>query len=362
MSLPVAAPAGNTPGPQETRNQIGKSVLPLSFGLETQFERVFSFQYARATIDERNGRIFLALFRDNQVQVLDMKTGATRQTLRNLDRPEWVSFDHGHNVLLVALGNSRQFEIIPDLDPSKEYRQPTGLNPVWVGGSSKNGYFLLAGGVHILYRLDRGSYASTDWIALGDKVHDVALDASGKQIYLPLMRKGKVWIVDLATLRLLRELDLETCDGPRNVVPVSLEKKERLAVLCKNGLYFVHPDVSTPHRSWKFHHRPGSMASLVRGNLLIVSFPEKNELDIWDIAGKRVVKRIALDSRPIFLTSTADGTGFLVITNSARRQETRLIFYRISGPVPHSKKASNPPSTVLPEGPSNGKVKTPVKR
>jgi hypothetical protein len=360
-SPPAASPAGNAAGLKEAR-KIGTAAPPLSFRLDTRFERVFPFQNARATIDEGKGRIFLALFRDNQVQVLDMKTGATRQTFLNLDRPEWVSFDPGHNALLVALGDSRQFEVIPDLDSNKEFRQPTGLNPVWVGGTSNNGYFLLAGGVHILYRLDRVSYASTDWVALGDNVHDVALDASGKQIYLPLMRKGKVWIVDLATLRLHRELDLDTCDGPRKVVPVSIEKKDRLAVLCKNGLYLVHPDVSISHRIWKFHRRPGSMASLVCGNLLIVSFPEKNELDIWDIAGRRIVKRISLESRPIFLTSTSDGMGFLVITNSARGQETRLISYRISVSVPHSKTVSTSPAPVLPAQPSNGKERIPIKR
>lgn len=331
--------------PQETENPsvVSRSAAPESFQVSKRFVRTFPFQYARATVDESNGRIFLALFKDNEVQILDGKTGTTQQTFENLDRPEWVSFDRLRNVMLVALGDSRQFAVIPDLDANKEFEKPTGLNPVWIGGTPNTGYFLLAGGVHILYRLDRAaSYASTDWVAIGDAVQDVSLDASGKRIYLPLKRKGKVRIVELSTLRLLSELDMDPCEAPRKVVPVSVEKKERLAVLCKDGLYLSHVDASVARRVWKFRHRPGSMVPVVMGNLLAISFPEEKELEFWDLERRQVIRRMPLAARPIFLASTSDGMSLLVITNSPRAQETRLVSYRLLLPVFQSKTVSVP--------------------
>jgi hypothetical protein len=337
---------GGTPPETKTPTVASQSAVPASFQVSKRFERSFPFQYARATIDESKGRIFLALFKDNEVQVLDGKTGATQQTFENLDRPEWVSFDRLRNVMLVALGDSRQFVVVPDLDANKEFEKPTGLNPVWVGGTPDTGYFLLAGGVHILYRLDRVSYASTDWVAIGDAVQDVSLDASGKRIYLPLKRKGKVRIVELSTLRILSELDMDPCEAPRKVVPVSVEKKERLAVLCKDGLYLSHADASVAKRVWKFRHRPGSMVSVVMGNFLVISFPKVKELDIWDLERRQVIKRMPLAARPIFLASTSDGMSFLVITNSARAQETKLVSYRVLSPVMKSKTVSVPAGKI----------------
>ncbi|MHB1604829.1 MAG: YncE family protein [Leptospirales bacterium] len=301
----------------------------LSFSI--RFVRHFPFQRVRLSSDGLNQWLFLTLFHDNQVVRLDLKTGKTLETIQHVPLPESIIYNPVGQSVLVALGDSRAYMVSPVGKDGPPLLDQAGLNPIWVGGAPALGYYLLAGAVHILYSLDPENYHATDWIALGDKVHEVTLDPARKKIYFPLYRKRALTTVSIPEFRRIATVDLDSCLHPKIVLPDGGAGLERVLILCRNGLFEGDSISGGFKKIIRFREYPGTMARIGQSNLIAISFPDAHEVRIFDQKQNRIVKVFPSRGRPVFLSSFRDRNDLLLISNRPASRLTQLTLYRVSG-------------------------------
>lgn len=317
--------------PAEVFGRGGASGENDSVSLSVRFVRDFPFQRVRIFVDELDRWVFLSLFHDNQVIRLDLATGKTLETIYHVPLPESITYNPVGQSALVALGDSRSYMVSPVRQDGPPGLKQTGLNPVWVGGAPALGYYLLAGAVHILYSLDPKGYQVTDWIALGDKVHEVTLDPARKKIYFPLFRKDRLTTVSIPEFRSVASVDLDRCHHPKITLPDGGPGLERVLVLCRNGLFGGDAISGGFERIKWFGMHPGTMARIGQSNLVAISFPDAHEISIFDRNRNRIVKTFPSRGRPVFMASFRQKNDLLVISNRPARRLTQLFLYRFSG-------------------------------
>ncbi|MDA8059918.1 MAG: hypothetical protein M0Z37_06180 [Nitrospiraceae bacterium] len=291
--------------------------------------------------------IFLTLMKSGQILVLDSRTGAVIKTISNVLKPLDATFDWKKRNILVTEGDSRVFHVIPLDDPSKMKDLPTGLNPTVVEYRGDFGTFLLAGAVHILYRLNSDSYQVERWTAFGDRIHEITF--LGKDLYIPLLRHSRILILDGKTLQVTRDETLDLCERLTTVLPLS---EGGLAALCENEL-LVRRKSGDP-----FHHRysddsPRTMVGPVLSNFLLIFYPDAQEMIVKDIRTLKSVQKVSMHGRPMWSRLNHDGTGVFVISSNPSSGVVSFERFALS-PVyapfaPDAKKTlSSPPKSFAP--------------
>ena len=301
----------------------------LSFSV--RFVREFPFQRVRLFVDELDRWVFLTLFHEGNVARLDLETGQTLGTTRNIPFPESIAYNPVRHSILVALGDSRSYLVSPIGEDGPPIMDKAGLNPVWVGGAPALGYYLLAGAVHLLYSLGEGNYQITNWIALGDKVREVSFDPARKKIYLPLFRQSRIRTVSVPEFREIGNVGVDRCHYPKFVLSDGKTDSEGVLVLCRNGLFggdAVSGGFGTIKR---FGERPGMMARIGRSNLIAISFPDAHEIRVFDQKRNQIVKAFPTRGRPVFLSAVPMKNDLLVVSNRPARRVTQVILYRFRG-------------------------------
>ncbi|EQD71882.1 hypothetical protein B1A_05588, partial [mine drainage metagenome] len=221
-----------------------------------------------------------------------------------------ATFDWKKRNILVTEGDSREFHVIPLDDPSKIKDLPTGLNPTVVEYRGNFGTFLLAGAVHILYRLNSDSYQVERWTAFGDRIHEITF--LGKDLYIPLLRHSRILVVDGKTLQITHSETLDLCERLTTVLPLS---DGGIAALCENELLVRRASGED------FHHRysddsPGTMVGPIQSSFLLIFYPDAEEMVLTDMRTLRPVQRVSIDGRPMWSRLNHDGTGVFVIVSN----------------------------------------------
>ena len=286
--------------------------------------------------------VFLTLMKSGQVLVLDSRTGKVIKTISNVVKPLDATFDWKKRNILVTEGDSREFHVIPLDDPSKMKDLPTGLNPTVIKYRGDFGTFLLAGAVHILYRLDSASYQVERWTAFGDRIHEITF--LGKELYIPLLRHSRILVVDGKTLQVTHQETLDLCERLTTVLPLT---GGGVAALCENELLVRRQSGGA------FHHRysddsPGTMVGPVQSEFLLIFYPDAEEMVLTDLRTLKPVQRVSIDGRPMWSLLNHDGTGvFVVVSNPS----TGIVsFERFSlNPIYSQKVAVGKTKKILPQ-------------
>ncbi len=270
----------------------------------------YPIQTMRMGYSKKAHLIFLTLMKSGQVLVLDSRTGKVIKTISNVLKPLDATFDWKKRNILVTEGDSREFHVIPLDDPSRMKELPTGLNPTVVEYRGDAGTFLLAGAVHILYRLNSESYDVERWTAFGDRIHEITF--LGKEIYIPLLRHSRILVLDGKTLQVTHDETLDLCERLTTVLPLS---EGGVAALCENELLVRRKAGGV------FHHRysddfPRTMVGPVQSSFLLIFYPDAEEMVLTDLRTLKSVQRVAIDGRPMWSRLNHDGTGvFLIVSN-----------------------------------------------
>lgn len=322
--------------------------------LHVIFTRDFNFQKIRAGLDTKDHRIFLTLFHDHQVVHIDQTTGKNLKIDAYLRRPGFVSFDPETRNLIVSQGDSRDYYVIPVGRYGPPDMVRTGLNPSWAGGAPGLGYYVLAGAVHLLYRLDSHEETLLDWMALGDRVKNVTLDRKRKRLYFPLYRKERLATVSLPDFRKTGEVDLGDCDHPRQVFSGRDSGKTDLILLCRDGIYKGDEIKGDFRRIFRLRKKSGMMARVGGAGVLAISFPESRMVRLWSIPNQHFFREIRFDGRPVFLLGIPKTSDFLLVTDNPleRRSRVRLIRWtqdKILSPVSPVPRPLLPLSPVSPK-------------
>ena len=288
------------------------------------FDHTFSFQKIRTDVDVSDNWIFLTLFRDREVAHIDLTTGKNMGVDAHLRDPVFVAFDPGSRNLLIAQGNSRDYYVVPvgRIGPPLSVR--TGLNPSWVGGDPSLGYYVLAGAVHLLYRLDKGEGRPLDWTALGDRIRYITLDPEKKRALFPLYRKERLMAVSLPSFQRQSDVDLGNCDHPRQVLSGEEQPTTDILVLCRDGMYTGNPAQEDFHRLSRFRRRSGMMIRIGATKLLAISFPESRMIRVWSERTHHFIRTLRLDGRPVFLQGIPGTLDFLLVLDNPLDRESRI--------------------------------------
>lgn len=288
------------------------------------FDRAFSFQRIRTAVDASDNWIFLTLFRDHEVIHIDLATGKRLGVDVHLRDPVFPAFDPKTRNLIVARGNSRDYFVAPVGRSGPPVSVRTGLNPSWVGGDPGLGYYVLAGAVHLLYRLDKREEKPLDWTALGDRIRHVTLDPLKKRVFFPLYRKERLMTLSLPSFQREGDVDLGNCDHPRQVLFGQGQQDPALLVLCRDGIYGGSGAQDDFHRLSRFRRKSGMMVRIGTTDLLVISFPESRMLRLWSERDHRFVRTLRLDGRPVFLQGIPGSLDFLLVLDSPIDRESRV--------------------------------------
>ncbi len=330
----------STISPVTKKNPVSLSAKETENGhLHVIFTRDFAFQKIRAGLDTKDHWIFLTLFHDQQVLHIDQTTGKDLKIDAYLRRPEFASFDPETRNLIVSQGDSRDYYVIPVGRYGPPLAVRTGLNPSWSGGAPGLGHYVLAGAVHLLYRLDSHEETPLDWMALGDRVKNVTLDRKRKRLYFPMYRKERLATVSLPDFRKTGEVDLGDCDHPRQVFSETDSGKTDLILLCRDGIYEGDEIKGDFRRIFRLRKKSGMMARVGGDGVLAISFPESRMVGLWSIPNQHFFREIRFDGRPVFLLGIPKTADFLLVTDNPleRRSRVRLIRWtqdNILPPVP----------------------------
>jgi len=284
----------------------------------------YPIQTMRMGYSQRAHLIFLTLMKSGQVLVLNSRTGEVIKTIPNVLNPLDATFDWKKRNILVTEGDSREFHVIPLDDPSNIKDLPTGLNPTVVEYRGDFGTFLLAGAVHILYRLNSDSYQVERWTAFGDRIHEITF--LGRELYIPLLRHSRILVVDGKTLQVTHNERLDLCERLTTVLPLS---DGGIAALCENELLVRRKSGGS------FHHRysddsPGTMVGPVQSSFLLIFYPDAEEMVMTDMRTLQPVQKVSIDGRPMWSRLNHDGTGVFVIVSNPSTGVVRFERFSLS--------------------------------
>ncbi|MCL4461733.1 MAG: hypothetical protein M1297_08515 [Nitrospirae bacterium] len=288
------------------------------------FDHAFSFQRIRTALDLSDKWIFLTLFHDREIVHVDLETGKQVGVDMHVRNPVFAAFDPGTRNLIVAQGNSRDYYVTPVGRDGPPEAVRTGLNPSWVGGDPDLGYYVLAGAVHLLYRLDRREEKTLDWTALGDRVRTVTVDPAGKRIAFPLYRKERLITLSLPLMQKEGEVDLGNCDHPRQILTGRKQGEQAFLVLCRDGIYEGSGDPDGFRRLSRFRRKSGMMVRIGNTELLAISFPESRMIRLWSVRTHRFVRTLRLEGRPVFLQGIPGSFDFLLVLDNPLDRESRV--------------------------------------
>ncbi|MCL4405878.1 MAG: hypothetical protein M1287_01550 [Firmicutes bacterium] len=315
-SVPPVTPALSVKEPMESDPEKGH--------FQTVFEHAFPFQKIRTALDLSDNWLFLTLYRDREVAHIDLTTGKQVGVDAHLRDPVFVSFDPETKNLLIAQGNSRDYYVVPVGRSGPPLSVRTGLNPSWVGGDPSLGYYVLAGAVHLFYRLDKREGRPLDWTALGDRVRHVTLDTENKRALFPLYRKEQLIAVSLPSFHRQTDVDLGNCDHPRQILSGGRAPEAEVLVLCRDGIYSGKQALEDFHRLSRFRKSSGMMVRIGKTNLLAISFPKSRMIRLWSEKTHHFIQTVHLDGRPVFLQEVPGTLDFLLVLDSPLARESRV--------------------------------------
>ncbi|KGA92900.1 hypothetical protein LptCag_1277 [Leptospirillum ferriphilum] len=315
-SVTPSTPAASAKKPVETDPEKGH--------FQTVFEHAFSFQKIRTDLDLSDNWLFLTLYRDREAAHIDLTTGKQIGVDAHLRDPVFVAFDPKTRNLLVAQGNSRDYYVVPVGRSGPPLSVRTGLNPSWVGGDPSLGYYVLAGAVHLLYRLDKREGRPLDWTALGDRVRHVTLDTEKKRALFPLYRKERLMAVSLPSFHRQTDVDLGNCDHPRQALFGAGSPETEVLVLCRDGIYSGNPALEDFHRLSRFRKSSGMMVRIGKTSLLAISFPKSRMIRLWSEKTHHFIRTLHLDGRPVFLQGIPGTLDFLLVLDNPLDRESRV--------------------------------------
>jgi len=330
----------STISPVTKKDSVSPPAMETEKGhLHVIFTRDFTFQKIRAGLDTKDHWIFLTLFHDHQVLHIDQTTGKNLKIDAYLRRPEFAAFDPETRNLIVSQGDSRDYYVIPVGRYGPPVVVRTGLNPSWAGGAPGLGYYILAGAVHLLYRLDSHEVTLLDWMALGDRIKNVTLDRKRKRLYFPMYRKERLATVSIPDFRKTGEVELGDCEHPRQVFSGTDSGKTDLILLCRDGIYEGDEIKGDFRRIFRLRKKSGMMARVGGTGVLAISFPESRMVRLWSIPDQHFFREIRFDGRPVFLLGIPQTADFLLVTDNPleRRSRVRLIRWtpdKMLSPVP----------------------------
>lgn len=171
----------------------------------------FTGDFDHFAVDLKGNRLFLAAEDHKTVEVFDLHSGKSQQSITGFGQPHAIHFMPATNRLIVTDGDdfgrvslvdARTYHIIDSI------KLPPEVDGA-IFNSSNGEYYVESGGdagsnTHLLNIIDSRNFKLIGTITLpGNHSEAMAVDHAGKKLYVNLTRTNEVGIVDLATRQLI---------------------------------------------------------------------------------------------------------------------------------------------------------------
>jgi len=183
--------------------------------IQTIFLPGYVGDFEHFAADLKGNRLFLIAEDHKTVEVLDMRTGRRLRTITGFGQPHAIEYLASPNSLIVTEGDAESGAV--DLVSASEFKILNKIMlPTDVDGGVFNPvnkyYYVESGGqgqdakTHLLSIIDTQSFKRIGDITLpGTKSEAMAIDHSGRKLYVNLRDPDEIGVVDLVTAQLVAQ-------------------------------------------------------------------------------------------------------------------------------------------------------------
>ena len=209
-----------------------------------RLEKVISFdgvegEFDHVAIDLANKRLYVAAEDQQTVEVFDLAAGTHRESIRLFGRPHGLVFLPKSSELFVADGNDASGKFVDPTGPKVVTAVKTALRADSVTFDPATQTIFVANGGRVVkmdYSLvtaiSGAGRKKTGEVAIDSQVLEaLAVESGSRRLYVNLMDKGAVAVVDRTTMKLMETWRLEGAE--QNTSLALDEAAHRLYVACR---------------------------------------------------------------------------------------------------------------------------------